>query len=75
MIHNVFYFESGATSTRKRVVIALSFSKLNLYYDVNPLNKVFTTLHRPTQVCALGSISACKGSYLFEKYNCFSDFF
>ena len=65
----------GATSTRKRAVIALSFSKLYLYYDVNPLNKVFTTLHRLTQVCVLGSISACKGRYLFGIINISKKFF
>ena len=39
----------GATSDRKRVCMALFLNKLCLYYDVNPLNKVFTTLHRSTQ--------------------------
>lgn len=39
---------SGATNTRKRVVTALSFNKLYFNYDVSPLNKVFTALHRFT---------------------------
>lgn len=65
----------GATSNRKSVCIALSFNKLNLCYDVSPLNKVFTTLHRSTQVCVLGSISACKGRYLFGIINIFKNFF
>ena len=56
---------SGATSNRKLVCMALFLNKLYLYYDVSPLNKVFTTLHHSTQVCVLGSISACKGRYLF----------
>ena len=51
---------SGATSNRKWVDMALSFSKLYFYYDVSPLNKVFTALHRSTQVCILGTISECK---------------
>ena len=66
---------SGATSNRNRVDIALSFSKLYLCYDVSPLNKVFTTLHRLTQVCVLGSISACKGRYLFGIINISKKFF
>ena len=66
---------SGATSNRKSVCIALSFNKLNLCYDVSPLNKVFTTLHRSTQVCVLGSISACKGRYLFGIINISKNFF
>ena len=44
---------SGATSNRKSVCITLFFNKLYLFYDVNPLNKVFTALHRLTQVCIL----------------------
>ena len=51
---------SGATSNRKSVCIALFLNKLYLYYDVSPLNKVFTTLHRSTSVCILGTISECK---------------
>ena len=68
-------FKSGATSNRKLVCIALSFSKLYLSHDVSPLNKVFTTLHRSTQVCVLGSISVCKGRYLFGIINIFKNFF
>lgn len=56
---------SGATSNRKRVVMTLSFSELYLCYDVSPLNKVFTALHRSTQVCILGTISECKGNISF----------
>lgn len=59
-------FLSGATSNRKLVCIALFLNKLYLYYDVSPLNKVFTTLHRSTSVCILGTISECKVSDLFE---------
>ena len=66
---------SGATSNRKSVYIALLLNKLYLYYDVSPLNKVFTTLHRSTQVCVLGSISACKGRYLFGIINISKNFF
>ena len=68
-------FKSGATSNRKSVYIALFLNKLYLYYDVSPLNKVFTTLHRSTQVCVLGSISACKGRYLFGIINISKNFF
>lgn len=50
----------GATSNRKSVCIALFLNKLYLYHDVSPLNKVFTTLHRSTSVCILGTISECK---------------
>lgn len=46
---------SGATSNRKSVCITLFFNKLYLFYDVNPLNKVFTALHRSTSVCILGT--------------------
>ena len=73
--HDFSFCKSGATSNRKSVCIALSFNKLNLCYDVSPLNKVFTTLHRSTQVCVLGSISACKGRYLFGIINIFKNFF
>ena len=66
---------SGATSNRKSACIALFLNKLYLYYDVSPLNKVFTTLHRSTQVCVLGSISACKGRYLFGIINISKKFF
>lgn len=66
---------SGATSNRKSVCIALFLNKLYLYYDVSPLNKVFTTLHRSTQFCVLGSISACKGRYLFGIINISKKFF
>ena len=51
---------SGATSNRKSICIALFLNKLYLYYDVSPLNKVFTALHRLTSVCILGTISECK---------------
>ena len=67
--------ESGATSNRKSVCIALFLNKLYLHYDVSPLNKVFTTLHRSTQFCVLGSISACKGRYLFGIINISKKFF
>lgn len=74
-INIVLLFKSGATSNRKSVYIALFLNKLYLYYDVSPLNKVFTTLHRSTQVCVLGSISACKGRYLFGIINISKNFF
>lgn len=61
-IYIVFSFLSGATSNRKRFDMALSLSKLYLCYDVSPLNKVFTALHRSTQVCILGTISECEDS-------------
>ena len=51
---------SGATSNRKSVCIALFLNKLYLFYDVSPLNKAFTALHRSTQVCSLGTISEGK---------------
>lgn len=51
---------SGATSNRKTVCIALFLNKLYIYYDVSPLNKVFTALHRSTPDCFLGTISECK---------------
>ncbi len=51
---------SGATSNRKSVCIALFLNKLYLSYDVSPLNKVFTALHRSTQFCVSGSISEYK---------------
>lgn len=66
---------SGATSNRKSVYIALFLNKLYLYYDVSPLNKVFTTFHHSTQFCVLGSISACKGRYLFGIINISKNFF
>ena len=47
--------------------MTLSFSKLYLCYDVSPLNKVFTALHRSTQVCILGTISECKDKYYYMK--------
>ena len=53
---------SGATSNRKSACIALFLNKLYLYYDVSPLNKVFTALHRSTSVCFLGTISEYKDS-------------
>lgn len=53
-------FFGGATSNRKWFDMALSFSKLYLCYDVSPLNKVFTALHRLTSTCILGTISECK---------------
>ena len=55
-----YRIDSGATSNRKSVCIALFLNKLYLYYDVSPLNKVFTALHRSTPVCILGTISECK---------------
>lgn len=61
-------FFGGATSNRKSVCITLFFNKLYLFYDVNPLNKVFTALHRLTQVCILGTIP--KGKY--NKLFCYS---
>ncbi len=57
---NLKSFKSGATSNRKSVYIALFLNKLYLYHDVSPLNKVFTTLHRSTSVCFLGTISNAK---------------
>ena len=51
----VFFLQSGATSNRKSVCIALFLNKLYLSYDVSPLNKVFTALHRSTSVCILGT--------------------
>lgn len=59
---------SGATSNRKRIDIVLTFSKLYLCYDVSPLNKVFTALHRSTQVCILGTISEYKDRGLFAYF-------
>lgn len=70
-----YRIDSGATSNRKSACIALFLNKLYLYYDVSPLNKVFTTLHRSIQVCVLGSISACKGRYLFGIINISKNFF
>ena len=55
-----YRIDSGATSNRKSACIALFLNKLYLYYDVSPLNKVFTTLYRSTSVCILGTISECK---------------
>lgn len=66
---------SGATSNRKLDCIALFLNKLYLYYDVSPLNKVFTTLHHSTQFCVLGLISACKSRYLFGIINISKNFF
>ena len=68
----LFSFVCGATSNRNRIDIALSFSKLYLCYDVSPLNKVFTALHRSTQVCILGTISEYKDNYfiLLMTYSC-----
>ena len=57
---------SGATSDRKSICIALFLNKLYLYYDVNPLNRVFTALHCSTQVCSLGTISEGKDRDLFD---------
>jgi len=39
------------------------------------LNKVFTTLHRSTQFCVSGSISAYKGRHLFGIINISKKFF
>lgn len=64
--HDFSFCKSGATSNRKRIAMALSFSKLYLCYDVSPLNKVFTALHCSTQVCILGTISEDKDTNLFE---------
>ena len=50
-----FFLQGGANSNRKSVCIALFLNKLYLYHDVNPLNKVFTALHRSTSVCILGT--------------------
>jgi hypothetical protein len=72
---NLKSFKSGATSNRKSVCIALFFNKLYLYYDVSPLNKVFTTLHRSTQFCVSGSISVCEGRHLFGIINISKKFF
>ena len=55
-----YRIDSGATSNRKSVCMALFLNKLYLYHDVSPLNKVFTALHRSTSVCILGTISECK---------------
>ena len=54
------FLQSGATSNRKLVCMALFLNKLYLYHDVSPLNKIFTALHRSTSVCILGTISECK---------------
>ncbi len=67
-IQGSYFLQSGATSNRKSVCITLFFNKLYLFYDVNPLNKVFTALHRLTQVCILGTIP--KGKY--NKLFCYS---
>ena len=69
------FLPSGATSNRKSACIALFLNKLYLYYDVSPLNKVFTTFHHSTQFCVLGSISACKGRHLFGIINLFKEYF
>lgn len=66
-INIVLLFKSGATRNRKSVCMALFLNKLYLYHDVNPLNKVFTALHRSTQVCILGTISECKDKYYYMK--------
>ena len=60
-----FFLQGGATSNRKSVCIALFLNKLYLSYDVSPLNKVFTALHRSTSVCILGTISECEGNISF----------
>lgn len=44
---NCFAF-SNAMTIRRRVIIVLSFSNYIFYHNINPLNKVFTTLHRFT---------------------------
>ena len=64
-IQGSYFLRSGATSNRKSICIALFLNKLYLYYDVSPLNKVFTTLHRSTSVCILGTISECKINKIF----------
>ena len=65
----VAFLQSGATSNRKWVDMTLSFSKLYFYYDVSPLNKVFTALHRSTSVCILGTISNAKiGKMIYFSY-------
>ena len=63
---NLKSFKSGATRNRKSVCMTLFLNKLYLYHDVSPLNKVFTALHRSTQVCILGTISLCKDKTLFD---------
>ncbi|WP_347297001.1 hypothetical protein, partial [uncultured Bacteroides sp.] len=60
------FLQSGATRNRKSVCMTLFLNKLYLYHDVSPLNKVFTALHRSTQVCILGTISECKDKTLFD---------
>ena len=61
-----YRIDSGATRNRKSVCMTLFLNKLYLYHDVSPLNKVFTALHRSTQVCILGTISECKDKTLFD---------
>ena len=60
-----YRIDSGATSNRKSVYIALFLNKLYLYYDVSPLNKVLTALRRSTSVCFLGTIPECKDRIIF----------
>jgi hypothetical protein len=55
--------------------MALSFSKLYLCYDVSPLNKVFTALHRLTSTCILGTISECKDKKFYSLSSMCNDFF
>ena len=59
------YLFEWCHQNRKSVCMALFLNKLYLYHDVSPLNKVFTALHRSTQVCILGTISKCKGNISF----------
>ena len=56
----------GATRNRKSVCMTRFLNKLYLYHDVSPLNKVFTALHRSTQIYILGTISECKDKTLFD---------
>ena len=58
----------GTTRDRKRSLIVLFFSKLYLNYNVNPLNKTFSVLHRLTQFCNHGTISATKIELIFKSW-------
>jgi len=54
-----FFFYAQSPDFHKQglcyYLIALFLNKLYLSYDVSPLNKVFTALHRSTSVCILGT--------------------
>ena len=69
------YLFEWCHQNRKSVCMALFLNKLYLYSDVSPLNKIFTTFHHSTQFCVLGSISVCKGRYLFGIINISKNFF